>query len=171
MKIFLIELKTQHATKKYLNWLKDSSTNEYTEFRFQKYSLNDVKKNIKLNLKSKTNFLYGIFIKELKAKKLIHIGNIKLGGVDYIHKFGEISYFIGDKDYLNKNIGYKSIQKILDLAKKKFKLRKIYAGTYSNNKISKKVLKKNGFKQEAKIKKKFLYKKIYVDHDIFSKNL
>ena len=94
-----------------------------------------------------------------------------LGEINFIHKFGEISYFIGEKKYLNKKIGYKAIKIVLNLAKKKLNLRKIYAGTYSNNIISKKVLLKSGFNHEAKIKKKFLFNNIYVDHEIFSINL
>ena len=39
----------------------------------------------------------------MKSKK-IHIGNIKLGPIDFIHKNALISYFIGEKKYWGKNI-------------------------------------------------------------------
>ena len=47
MKIFLSELKSEHASKKYLSWLKDKKTSMYTEFRFHKHSLNTIKSYIK----------------------------------------------------------------------------------------------------------------------------
>ena len=171
MKIILSELKSKHATKNYLSWLKDTKTNMYTEFRFQKHSINTIKTYIKNNLKSKNNYLYGIFISQPKNKELTHVGNIKLGEISHTHKFANISYLVGDKKYLNKGIGYNAIKMVLILAKKKFKLKKIYAGCYSNNVFSKKVLKKNGFFHEATLKKKFIFKKQFVDHYIFSKKL
>ena len=72
------------------------------------------------------------------------------------------------KEYL---VGTKAIKEILNIAKKKFKLKKIIAGTYSNNFSSQKVLLKNGFKLEGTLKKYFLYKKKRVDHLIFGKVL
>ena len=171
MKIVLSELKSEHASKKYLSWLKDTKTSMYTEFRFQKHSLNTINSYIKNNLKSKNNFLYGIFIRHSKNKELTHVGNIKLSEISYVHKFANISYLVGEKEYLNKGVGYSAIKRILILAKKKFKLKKIYAGCYSNNIFSKKVLKKNGFFHEATLKKKFIFKKQFVDHHIFSKKL
>ena len=92
MKIILSELKSKHATKNYLSWLKDTKTNMYTEFRFQKHSINTIKTYIKNNLKSKNNYLYGIFISQPKNKELTHVGNIKLGEISHTHKFANISY-------------------------------------------------------------------------------
>ena len=66
MKIILSELKSEHASKKYLSWLKDKKTSMYTEFRFHKHSLNTIKSYIKNNLKSKNDYLNGIFIRNLK---------------------------------------------------------------------------------------------------------
>lgn len=171
LRINLSELRLKHATKKYLSWLKDPITSTYTEFRFQKHSLKTIKRYIKNNLESKNDYLYGIFIRDSKNKESIHVGNIKLGEINRTHKFANISYLVGDKEYLNKGIGYNAIRMILIIAKKRFKLKKIYAGSYSNNIFSKKVLKKNGFFHEATFKEKFKFNKKYIDHYIFSKKL
>ena len=167
MKIILSELKLKHATKKYLSWLKDPTTSTYTEFRFQKHSLRTIRRYIKDNLESKNNYLYGIFIRDSKNKESIHVGNIKLGEINRTHGFANISYLVGDKEYLNKGIGYNAIRMILIIAKKRFKLKKIYAGSYSNNIFSKKVLKKNGFFHEAIFKEKFKFNKKYIEYIFF----
>jgi len=90
-------------SKKYQNWMNDYDVHKYTEQKYKKQSLLDIKNFIKEKNKSKKDFLFGIFLKD--KNKNIHIGNIKLGQIDFIHKNAEISYFIGEK-----NCGAKATQ-------------------------------------------------------------
>ena len=169
LKIVLEELHPNMVSKKYLKWMKSKEIVKFTEQRFIKHSKKKIINFVRLKKKSKNEFLYGIFIK-MNSKK-IHVGNIKLGPIRYNHKNAEISYLIGEKNLQNGGVGTKAIKEILNIAKKKFKLKKIIAGTYSNNFSSQKVLLKNGFKLEGTLKKYFLYKKKRVDHLIFGKVL
>ena len=52
---------------------------------------------------------------------------------------------------------------------KKYKLKKIVASLYSNNTASQRVLEKNKFKLEGRIKKKFVFKNRRLDQLIFGK--
>ena len=96
--------------------------------------------------------------------------NIELANISQIHKHCEIRYLIGKKDYWNKGIGSKSINKALNVVFNKLKLEKVYAFTYSNNLGSQKVLKKNGFSIEGKIDNFFQYKKRRVNNVILGLN-
>ena len=104
--------------------------------------------------KSKNDFLYGIFIKEIN--KFFHVGNIKLGRVNNIHKTGMISLFIGNKNLHNKNIGSRAISKICLIAKKKG-LSKVYAGCHKSNISSQKAFLKNKFFKEGIQKKQVIF--------------
>ena len=104
-------------------------------------------------------------------KEKIHVGNIKLGPIDFNHKTAEISYFIGDKKYHNKGIASLAIKKILLIAKKQFKLKKITAGVYSKNISSKKVLLKNKFKLEGNLINQYKFKNIRINKLIYGKIL
>ncbi len=137
----------------YLKWMNDNDVQKYTEQRFKKHSLKDIRNFVENKNSSKDEFLFGIFIKK---KKLLHIGNIKLGPVNFIHKTAFISYFIGEKSFWGKSYGSKAISEIIKIAKKK-KLKKLKAGVYEQNLASQKVLKKNGFKIEGRFK----YEKVY----------
>ena len=57
------------------------------------------------------------------------------------------------KRFLNMGYGTNAIKEVLIIAKKKYKLNKIYAGAYSLNKQSIKILKKNKFVLEEILKK------------------
>ena len=143
-------------TKKYLKWMNDFEVQKYTEQKYQKHSIVDIKNFVKEKNKSKNEFLFGIFLK--KKGLNTHIGNIKLGPINYIHKNAEISYFIGEKNMWGKNYATLAIKKIINIAKKKG-IKKIKAGLIEKNKGSEKVLKKNGFKIEGKLKSELFYNK------------
>ena len=102
-----------------------------------------------------------------KNKKNSHVGNIKIGPINFIHKTSDISYFIGNEKYWGRNIATIAIKKILKIAKKKFKLKKITAGFYQDNLGSKRVLKKNGFLKEGELKNQLIYKNKRVSNFIY----
>ena len=151
--VYLKELTKKDVTQKYVNWMNDYEVHKFTEQKYKKHNLKDVKKFIIEKKKSKNEFLYGIYIKKNKE----HIGNIKLGPINYIHKFADISYFIGNKDMWCKNYTSLAIKKIIKIAKKKG-LKKLQAGLLEMNIGSKRVLEKNNFKLEGTLKSQILYK-------------
>ena len=139
----------------YLKWMNDLEIHKYTEQKYTNHSLASIKKFVKLKNKSKNEFLYGIFLKRNNLNS--HIGNIKLGPINFIHKTGEISYFIGQKKLWGKGYTTLAIKEIIKIAKKKG-LKKLKAGVYEMNIGSKKVLEKNKFKLEGKMKSEIIYK-------------
>ena len=142
-------------SKKYQNWLNDFEVQRYTEQKYKKHSLADIRNFVRKKNKSKNEFLYGIFLK--KNNLNIHIGNIKLGPINLIHKYAAISYFIGEKELWGKGYTTLAIKEIIKIAKKKG-IKKLKAGLYEMNIGSKKVLIKNGFKIEGKFKSEIIYK-------------
>ena len=142
-------------SKKYLNWMNDLEVHKYTEQKYTKHSLVNIRKFVKEKNKSRNEFLYGIFLKKKNLK--IHIGNIKLGPINFTHKTGEISYFIGEKELWGKGYAALAIKEINKIAKK-MNLKKLKAGFYEMNIGSKKVLEKNNFKPEGRMRSEIVYK-------------
>jgi len=155
-------------TKKYLDWMNDPVVHKFTEQRYKKHSLSDIKKFVKEKNKSKNEFLFGIFVDFGKDKK--HVGNIKLGPINFRHKSAEISYFIGEKQMWGKGYTTIAINKVLKIAKKKG-IKKVKAGLYEVNKGSERVLKKNGFKLEGEFKSELIFNKKRYSHFIYGKVL
>ena len=87
--------------------------------------------------------------------------------IDFINKNCEVSYVIGEKAYWGKNIATISINLVLDKAFKEYKLKKIYAGTYSNNISSQRVLLKNNFIKEGELSNFYQYNSFRVSKIIF----
>ena len=93
---------------------------------------------------SKDDLLFGIFVDGL------HIGNIKLGPINFEHLSADVSFFIGDKNFLGMGITSKCLHKLINFATEKLKSKKINTGYYENNIVSEKVLKKCGFIYEGR---------------------
>lgn len=167
--ILLKKLNVNDYSDEYLIWMNDKKVHEFTEQKYSNHSKIDIINFLKSKQNSKNEKIYGIFIKNKNKKN--HIGNIKLGPIEFIHKHSLISYFIGEKKFWGKNVTTIAIKKLLIIAKKKYKLKKIFAGFYSNNVGSEKVLKKNGFKKEAHFKNHLIYKKKRIDHIFYGKEI
>ena len=146
---------SKDISNKYLNWMNDLEIHKYTEQRFTKHTKAKIRKFVKEKNKSKNESLYGIFIKRNNSNT--HIGNIKLGPINFVHKIGQISYFIGDKELWGKGYTTLAIKEIIKIAKK-MGLKKLKAGLYQMNIGSKKVLEKNNFKLEGIMKSEIIYK-------------
>jgi len=146
---------SKDISNKYLNWMNDSETHKFTEQKYTKHSLINIRKFVKEKNESNNELLYGIFLKKNNFK--MHIGNIKLGPINFIHKRGEITFFIGEKELWGKGYTTLAINEIIKIAKN-MGLKKLKAGLYEMNIGSKKVLEKNNFKLEGKMKSEIVYK-------------
>lgn len=159
---------TKDISNKYLKWMNDPEVHKFTEQKYVKYSLNNIRKFVKEKNKSKNEFLYGIFLKKNNLK--IHIGNIKLGPINIFHKNSYISYFIGEKELWGKGYCTLAIKEIIKVAKKKG-LKKLKAGLYEMNIGSKKILEKNNFKLEGNLKSEIIFKGKRYNSYLFGKSL
>ena len=93
---------------------------------------------------------------ELFIKKK-HVGNIKLGKINWEHKNTEVSFFIGDKKFWGKGIASNSLKKVVSFATNTLNLKKINAGYYENNFGSAKVFSNCNFKVEGIKKKQIIF--------------
>ena len=152
---------------KWVKWLNDKNVTKYSEQRFAKHTLSSQKNFLRQKIKDKNSYIFKILFKN------IFIGVIELGKIDFIHSNCEIMYFIGEKIYWSKGIATEAINLALKYAKN-LKIKKIYAGVYSNNLPSIKVLMKNKFKIEGKISNYYNFfskKKIRIAKVILGLNL
>tara|TARA_Y100001960_G_C14402959_1_gene694324 strand:- start:147 stop:671 length:525 start_codon:yes stop_codon:yes gene_type:complete len=162
--LLLKKLKIIDVTEFYVEWLNNPNTNRFLEVRHYKHTINSVRKFVLEMQNSKNDYLFGIFL-----RNKTHIGNIKIGPINFFHKIAEISYFIGDQKYLRKGYASEALIAIEDFAFKKLKLFKLSAGVYSNNIAGIKILKKVGYLQEGKRLKHYIYQKKRIDIIYFGK--
>lgn len=158
--IQLERLLPQDVTIEYVNWLNDSRINRYLECRRQQHTLESTRSYVKSIASVNTELLFGIF--ELQTNQ--HVGNIKLGNIDYTNKRCEIGVMIGDTRYRRRGFASRAVNLISEYANKSLNLELIIAGCYEANLSSRKMFKKLGWREVG------IFKDFWLDTDGVRKN-
>ena len=125
--------------KGYVKWLNDPEVNRYLESRHIQHTLETTTKYVEEMYNSKNNYLYGIFLESL------HIGNIKIGNIDYRNRRADIGLLIS-KEHWGRGIAKEAIKLTEAIAFSEFKLHKLFAGMYTPNEASLKAFLRNGWR-------------------------
>lgn len=158
-RIFLRALSLNDANGPYLTWLNDPEVNRYLETRFQSWSQSKLENYIHQFVNNSNEFLFAICLLDGG----IHIGNIKLGPVNWNHRFGEIGLLIGEKNYWGNGFASEAIGLMCKFAFDNLKLHKLKAGCYAENEGSVRAFLRNGFVVEGCLKKQWFIENRYQD--------
>jgi [ribosomal protein S5]-alanine N-acetyltransferase len=145
-RFILSKFTNSDVSEEYIDWLNTKEINQYLESRLEKQT----KKTCCQFLKNIADNNYFFSIKDKINKR--HIGNIKLGPINYIYKRAVIGILIGDQSYWRKGVASEVIRCICTFAFKELDLNKIEAGAYKDNIGSIKAFEKCGFSVEGKLK-------------------
>lgn len=141
-------LTTDDATDAYLGWLNDHEVTRGLEtgvFPSTKESLIDF---IRKTSQSRDNIIFAIVDKSSGK----HIGNIKLGNINWVHRHGELGILIGDKTAWGKGFGTDACGLLVKYAFEKLNLRKVWLAVFSNNPAAIAIYQKLGFEEEGRLK-------------------
>jgi len=145
--IYLRNVCLKDVNDSYYQWLNDPQVNQFLETRFVVQS----KAKIAEFVTSKDGNANEILLAICDKEHDLHIGNIKLGPINWYHRRAEISLLIGNKDYWGKGIATQAIELISLFAFQTLNLNKLMAGAYKNNIGSIKAFQKCGYKIEGEV--------------------
>ncbi|MDD5005730.1 MAG: GNAT family N-acetyltransferase [Candidatus Omnitrophica bacterium] len=158
-RIFLRNIVPEDINENYCRWMNDQDINKYMETRYFPHTIEDIKQYVEKIHNNPEQIFLAICLKNEKQ----HIGNIKLGPINWIHRVGEISLFIGEKACWGKGYATEAIKLISNYAFYKLNLRKLTAGCYANNIGSLLAFQKANFVQEAILKNQYFCDGVYVN--------
>lgn len=144
-RLSLQTLITKAAEGNYQYWVNDRLVNQFLELRHCIPNVDDLKMFIENMNESSHHLLLGIFLGEHK-----HIGNIKLGPIDWQNKRGSVGLMIGDRMQWGKGYATEAIKVITHYAFNKLELNSLHAGCYAENIGSYKAFLKGGYKEEGR---------------------
>jgi RimJ/RimL family protein N-acetyltransferase len=163
-RIFLRKITIADVSDNYLKWMNDYEIVKYTESRHivhTKESLLDFVSTIN----NERNYCFAI----IDIQTGTHIGNIKIGNIHPVYKYGEIGLIVGNKEYWGQGIATEAILLCVDFAFKELELHRLRAGMYELNIASKKSFEKAGFQQEGCEIKKCLFEGRWINSYIYGK--
>lgn len=102
-RVFLRELTAADATPRYLTWFQNDSVTRFLSV--SDLSVEDVVGYMEHGRKTNSYFMYGICMNETR----LHIGNIKIGPIDWTTMRSDLVTVIGDTDYWGKGLASEAI--------------------------------------------------------------
>jgi [ribosomal protein S5]-alanine N-acetyltransferase len=163
--IYLKLLVPEDVTVAYISWMNDNKIVRFLESRWNKHTMKGIREYVSRINSSGNNYLFGIFLKDTRE----HIGNIKVGNINGIHRFGDVGLLIGDRKSWGKGYGTEAIKLATDFAFNKLKLNKLIAGIYADNIASYKAFIKSGYKEAGRLKNHRWYCRRFVDEIVVEK--
>ncbi len=161
--IYLREVRLSDVNEDYRRWLNDPEVTRYLEIRYVPHSLEDIRKYVAAMDGNPEEIFLAVCLKKNGA----HVGNIKLGPINRIHRFADISLVIGEKAVWGRGIATEAIRLLARFAFDVLNLHKLKAGCYADNKGSAKAFLKAGFVQEGILKNQWQVAGKYQDELLF----
>lgn len=158
-RIYLREVRPLDVNERYYRWMNDPEVTRFLESRFYPNSMDQLHDYVVGKLGDRDNIFLAIVLKEGDR----HIGNIKLGPIQGIHRIADIGLLIGEKDCWGKGYATEAIQLVADYAFNVLNLHKLNAGCYGTNEGSARAFQKAGFVREGVRKEQFYSGGSYVD--------
>jgi len=158
-RLYFREVRPSDANDNYYRWMNDSEITRYLESRFWPNSQEGISEFATRMLSDRNS----LFLAMVQKSDDRHIGNIKIGPINWIHRFADLGILIGEKDCWGKGYATEAIDAITSYAFKTLNLNKICAGCYSPNQDSLKAFLKAGYTQEGVRKKQYFCGGEYVD--------
>lgn len=165
VRVYLREVRLSDVNERYYQWMNDPEINRYLETRFIPQSWQQIEDYVRKMEEDPNSVFWAIVAKDQNR----HIGNVKIGPINWYHRFADISLFIGDKSYWGKGYGTETIKVAVEYGFRTLNLHKITAGIYANNIGSIKAFKKADFMEEGLRKKHRFCDGKYVDEVLLCK--
>ncbi len=148
-RLMLETLRVENMSSDYIDWLQDPAILQYLEIRHAPSQTREsIVKYVQDMFGSENNLMMGIFLKADKK----HIGNIKLGPVNWKYRRADIGIIIGDKESWGQGYATEAINSLCQIAFDVIGLNRVQAGAYANNEASLKAFLKADFRQEGVLK-------------------
>jgi RimJ/RimL family protein N-acetyltransferase len=163
-RLYLRELKASDVNENYLEWFNDNAVLKFLEVKKGQLTTESVIEYIENGRETKSYFMYAICTVEGDK----HIGNIKVGPINYQHMTSDLVAVIGDTSQWGKGYGVEAIKLGNKLAFEKYNIRKLSGGIYSGNKGSVKAYTQAGWIIEGTLQNHFMNGHKYADKILVS---
>jgi [ribosomal protein S5]-alanine N-acetyltransferase len=143
----------------YLAWMNDPEVTQFLESRWKPYQRDDLEAFVASIRASGDDFLFGIFLQESGE----HIGNIKIGNINRIHRYADLGLVIGAKQFWGQGYATEAIRLATEYAFQELNLNKLVAQIYAPNVGSRKAFENAGYRVVGQYSKHRFYKGRFVD--------
>ncbi len=158
-RLYFREIRLTDVNEKYCRWMNDPDVIAYLESRFYPNTPESLKNYVSGRINDPNSVFWAIVVKKGEQ----HIGNIKIGPINWIHRLADVGVIIGERAFWGKGYGTEAIKLASRYAFTILNLNKLTAGMYSCNISSLSAFKKANFTEEGIRKNNRFFNGKYVD--------
>lgn len=158
-RIYIKILAPDDVSEAYVDWMNDPEINQFLESRFRIQTLESVRSFIEDMNNSPIDAMFGIFLKDSHE----HIGNIKIGNINVLHRRAEVGLVIGSRAMWGKGYAAEAISLATKYGFEELNLNKLTAGMYADNIGSFKAFLKCGWRHVGTFKEHCFSHGTYLD--------
>jgi len=158
-KLYLRGLEKSDLEGDYFAWLDDREVTKFMDSGVFPNATEKMEDFYRSTVLSRDNAIFAIVDKETDK----HIGNIKLGPINWISRLAPLGIMIGNKEFWGQGYGAEAIRLVVDYAFNRLNLHKVTAGVVAINHGSAQAFQNAGFEIEGKAKSQFFYDGEYYD--------
>ncbi len=152
-RLYLRRMTESDAGPAYCGWLNDPEVMRYIESRHIQHTPESTAAYIRQINANPDNHFFAVCTLEGSR----HIGNIKLGPINRIHKRGDVGLIIGEKEFWGKGFATEAIELITRFAFESLGLNKLKAGCYVVNEGSARAFEKCGWQREGLLRDEVIF--------------
>ncbi len=141
--VYLAPLTADNVTSEYVSWLNDEEVVRYTEVR-GKQDLAAAREYVRTANETDNSAIWRIM-----SDDDVHVGNIRLSNIRFLHQRAEVALLIGARNYWGKGIGTSAIELASRFGFDELQLHKLTAGIMAQNIGSRIAFERAGYHCEA----------------------
>lgn len=145
-RIYLKELREDDVTERYLSWFQDLAVTEFLDSK--RITRDDAIQYIRNGRESRSHFMYAVIAKDGGG----HIGNLKVGPIQWAHLISDLVTVIGQREYWGKGLATEAIKIGNRIAFDVYGIRKLSGGIAEGNAGSLKAYTNAGWVREGTLK-------------------
>lgn len=157
--IYLRPLELSDVTDEYVSWMNDANLSKFIPAMTFPSVRDSVEKYVRGYIENPDV----VFLAIIEKSSGVHVGNIKLGPINWVSRNAEFGRLIGLREYRSKGYGSEAVSLLLHYSFNVLNLNKIFASCLGSNVSAINSNKKAGLEVDAVVKEKFFASGKYED--------
>ncbi len=157
--IYLRPLERGDLNETYLRWLNDSEVTRYLEVGAFPTTMQDLECFYQGATGSRNEVIFAI----IDSKSHRHIGNAKLGPINWVHRRAMFGIMIGEKEFWAKGVGKEVTRLMVEYGFFRLNLNRINLGVLAEHEAAVRCYEAVGFKTEGRFREEMFVEGTYKD--------
>ena len=158
-RIYLRPLERGDVNARYAAWLNDGEVTRFLEAGTFPTSVIELEQFYAAASARRDQVLLAIVDRETDA----HVGNIKLGPIDWVHRRGTLGILVGDQTAWGKGTGTAATRLMVEYAFDRLDLRRVDLGVYADHAAAIRLYERVGFRVEGRFREDVYHDGAYRD--------